>query len=146
MKQLSKHMILIQTSGRREISRRMTKLTKWPVRWVKTQISLVIRPVWSESLLYAWRHVEPLTTYWAHGEDSDLTGWMPRLIRVFAGCKSLCWFCHVAAQICCCCVAVLWFYGPLTLFSSFQVWSVNLSTLFLGKPNMYIILCKQILR
>ena len=49
---------------------------------------------------------------------------------------SFCWFCRAAAQISCCCVVVLWFYGPSTLFRSFQVWSVNLSTLFLGKPNV----------
>ena len=33
---------------------RMTKPTKWHVRQTKTQISLGIRPVWSESLLSAW--------------------------------------------------------------------------------------------
>ena len=33
----------------------MTKPTKWHVRPAKTQISLGIRPVWSESLLSAWR-------------------------------------------------------------------------------------------
>ena len=33
----------------------MTRSTKWPVRPAKTQISLVIRPVSSESLLSAWR-------------------------------------------------------------------------------------------
>ena len=33
----------------------MTKPTKWSVRPVKTQVSLVIRPVWSESSLSAWR-------------------------------------------------------------------------------------------
>ena len=30
---------------------------------------------------------------------TDLTGRMPRLIRVFAGRTSFCWFCHEAAQI-----------------------------------------------
>ena len=33
----------------------MTKPIKWSVRPVKTQVSLVIRPVWSESSLSAWR-------------------------------------------------------------------------------------------
>ena len=33
----------------------MTKSTKWPVHPAKTQISLGIHPVWSESLLSAWR-------------------------------------------------------------------------------------------
>ena len=39
------------------MSRLMTKLTKWHVRPVKTQISLGIRTVWSESSLSAWRNV-----------------------------------------------------------------------------------------
>ena len=34
-----------------KMSRRMTKLTKWPVPLARTQISLGIHPVWSESLL-----------------------------------------------------------------------------------------------
>ena len=55
------------------------------VRPVKTQISLGIRPVWSGSSLSAWRNVGSLATYWAHSEDSDQTGRMPRLIWVFAG-------------------------------------------------------------
>ena len=44
-----------------------------------------IRPVWSESSLSAWRKLGSLATYWAHSEDSDQTGRMPRLIWVFAG-------------------------------------------------------------
>ena len=40
-----------------------------PVRPAKTQISLGIHPVWSESSLSAWRNIGPLTTYWAHSED-----------------------------------------------------------------------------
>ena len=63
----------------------MTKPTKWYVRPAKTQISLGICPVWSESSLSAWRNLGPLATYWAHSEDSDQTGRMPRLIWVFAG-------------------------------------------------------------
>ena len=51
----------------------------------KTQISLGIRPVWSESSLSAWRNLGPLATYWAHSEDPDQTGQMPRLIWVLAG-------------------------------------------------------------
>ena len=55
------------------------------VRPAKTQISLGIRPVWSESSLSAWRNRVSLTTHWAHNEDSDQTGRIPRLIWVFAG-------------------------------------------------------------
>ena len=43
----------------------------------KTQISLDIRPVWSESSLSAWRKLGSLPTHWAHSKD-----W-----SVFAGCK-----------------------------------------------------------
>ena len=44
------------------------------VRPAKTQISLGIRPVWSESSLSAWRKLGSLATHWAHSEDSDQTG------------------------------------------------------------------------
>ena len=53
------------------------------VRPAKTQISLGIRPVWSESSLSAWRKLGSLATHWA--QDPDQTGQMPRLIWVFAG-------------------------------------------------------------
>ena len=52
-----------------EMSCHMTKPKKWHVRPAKTQISLGIRPVWSESSLFTWRNTGPLTTYWAHSED-----------------------------------------------------------------------------
>ena len=55
------------------------------VRQAKTQISLGIRPVWSESSLSPWRKLGSLATHWAHSEDSYQTGPMPRLIWVFAG-------------------------------------------------------------
>ena len=55
------------------------------VRPAKTQISLGIRPVWSESSLSAWRKLGSLATHWVHSEDSDQTGRMPRLIWVFTG-------------------------------------------------------------
>ena len=55
------------------------------VRPAKTQISLGIRPVWSESSLTTWRKLGSLATHWPHSEDSDQTGRMPRLIWVFAG-------------------------------------------------------------
>ena len=55
------------------------------VRPTKTQISLGIRPVWSESSMSAWRNNGALATHWAHSEDFDQTGRMPRLTWVFAG-------------------------------------------------------------
>ena len=57
-----------------------------PVRPVKTQISLGIRPVWSESLLCAQLVAKGQRFLHADSEDSDQTGRMPRLIWVFAGC------------------------------------------------------------
>ena len=73
----------------------MTNPTKWHVRPAKTQIGLGINPVWSESSLSAWRKLGSLATHWAHSEDSDQTGRMPRLIWVMP----FRWFCHVAAQM-----------------------------------------------
>ena len=67
------------------MGRSMTKSTKWYVRPAKTQISLGIRPVGSESSLSAWRKLGSWATHWAHSEDSGQTGRMPRLIWVFAG-------------------------------------------------------------
>ena len=61
------------------------KTNKMSVRPAKAQISLGIRPVWSESSLSAQRKLGSLATHWTHSEDSDQTGRMPRLIRVFAG-------------------------------------------------------------
>ena len=55
------------------------------VRPAKTQISLGIHPIWSESSLCAqWVAKDPSFLH-ADSEDSDQTGQMPRLIWVFAG-------------------------------------------------------------
>ena len=64
---------------------RHDKTNKANVRPAKTQISLGIHPAWSESLLSARRKLWFLPTHWAHSEDSGQTGWMPKLIWVFAG-------------------------------------------------------------
>ena len=37
-----------------------------------------------QSSLSAWKKLGSLATHWAHSEDPDQTGRMPRLIRVFA--------------------------------------------------------------
>ena len=50
----------------------MTKPTKW----------LCVQS--DQSSLSAWRKLGSLATHWAHSEDSDQTGGMPRLIWVFA--------------------------------------------------------------
>ena len=58
---------------------------KVSVRPAKTQISLGIRPVWSESSLCAqWVAKDPRFLH-ADSENSDQTGRMPRLIWVFTG-------------------------------------------------------------
>ena len=62
----------------------MTKPTKWPVRPANTQISLGIRPLWSESSLYT-QLVAKDPGFLHDSEASDQTGQMPRLIWVFAG-------------------------------------------------------------
>ena len=68
------------------LSRLMTKPSNWPVRPAKTQISLGIHPVWSESsLCVQWVAKDPRFLH-ADNEDSDPTGLMPRLIWVFAWC------------------------------------------------------------
>ena len=55
----------------------------------KTQISLGIHLVWSESLLSAWRKLESLASHWVQSKHSDQTGQMPRLIWVFAALTSI---------------------------------------------------------
>ena len=66
------------------IERRHDKTNKMSVRPAKTQISLGICQ-YDQSSLSAWRNLGSLATLWAHSEDSDQTGRMPRLIWVFAG-------------------------------------------------------------
>ena len=82
------------TTRKQNMSRRMTKPNQRPVRPVKTQISLGIRPVWSESSLSAWRNTRPLTTYWAHRKTLRCPGWSESAL----GAHVICWFCHAAAH------------------------------------------------
>ena len=64
----------------------------------KTQISLGICPVWSESSLCTqWVAKDPSFLH-ADSVGSDQTGRMPWLIWVFAGCTPFWCFCHEAAQ------------------------------------------------
>ena len=64
---------------------RHDKTNKVTMRPAKTQISLGIRSVWSESSLCAyWVAKDPKFLH-ADSEDSDQTARMPRLIWVFAG-------------------------------------------------------------
>ena len=71
--------------GLQQMSHLMTKPTKWHMRPAKTEISLGIRPVWSEPLLCAQWVAKDQRFLHADNEDSDQTGRMPRLIWVFPG-------------------------------------------------------------
>ena len=73
------------TLGQSNMSRLVSKPTKWHVRPTKTQIRMGTRPVWSESLLSAWRKLGSLATNWAHVAKTVQTGRMPRLIWVLTG-------------------------------------------------------------
>ena len=80
------------------MSHRMTKPTKWHVCPAKTQISLGIRPVRSESLLSAWRNLGYLATHWVHSNDwSDWVDAQADLSLCWAH-MPFCWFCHVLAR------------------------------------------------
>ena len=50
---------------------RHDKTNTMSVRPAKTQISLGICPVWSESSLSTWRKLGSLATHWVQSEDSD---------------------------------------------------------------------------
>ena len=77
---------LIKSSQRKKDEPWHDETNKVTVCPAKTQISLGIRPVWSESSLSTWGKLGSLATYSVHNEDSDQTVRMPRLIWVFAGC------------------------------------------------------------
>ena len=80
---------------------RHDKTNNVAVRPAETQISLGIRPFWSESSLCAHWVDKDTRFLHADSEDSDQTGRMPRLIWVFAGhtlillvlsCRGSCYF------------------------------------------------------
>ena len=70
------------------------------VRPAKTQTSLGIRTVWSESSLSAWRKFGPLATVPTESTAKTLIrlGGCPGWSESSLGAHSLCWFCHVAAH------------------------------------------------
>ena len=56
--------------------------------------------LWSESSRFAqWVAKDPSFLH-SDSEDSDQTGHMPRLIWVFIGHMSFCWFCREVAHMC----------------------------------------------
>ena len=76
------------------------KTNKTIVGLAKIQISLGIRPVWSESSLSTWRNLGCLATHWVHSEDwSDWVDAQADLSLCWT--HSFCWFCHVTAQLHC---------------------------------------------
>ena len=68
------------------------------VRPAKTQISLDIRPVWSESSLSAWRKLVSLATHWAQSKTLIRLGGCPGWSESSLG-ALIFWFCHEVAQI-----------------------------------------------
>ena len=83
-------------------SRLMTKPTKWYVRPVKTQISLGICPVWSESSQCAqWVAEDPI---FLHADSKNWSDWVDALTdpSLRWAQRSFCWFCHEAAQFTSC--------------------------------------------
>ena len=95
------------------LSRLATKPTKWHVLPAKSQTSLGLHPVRSESSLSARRSIGSLAVYWVHGEDTVQTRDMPSLIWVFAG-RTDHLFCHDVAQFWCVCC----------LFDVYECWTV----------------------
>ena len=83
-----------------KMSRLMTKPTKWHVRPAKTQISLGIRPVWSEFSQSAWRKLGSLTTHFAQAKTLIRLGGCPGWSESSLGAQSFWWLSHEAAQIC----------------------------------------------
>ena len=84
---------VVLVTEQKQIDKRLTKENwapswqkkKWHVRPAKAQISLGMRPVWSESSLCAYWVAKGSSFLQADNEDSDQTGRMRRLICVFAG-------------------------------------------------------------
>ena len=68
------------------LSHLMTKPKKWHVHPARTQISMGIRPVYSESSLCTQREAKDPSFLHADSKDSDQTEQTPRLIWDFAGC------------------------------------------------------------
>ena len=74
-----------------DLSCSMATPTKWPMHPGKTQISLGICPVWSQSSLSAWRKLGSLATHRAYNKDSDQT-------KQTLSALPFCWFCHAVAH------------------------------------------------
>ena len=97
----------------------------------KTQISLGIRPVWSESSLSTWRKLGSLATHWAHSED--WSNWADGIRPVWSGsllgALSFCWFCHVTAHLLCFCAESLFLPFRMSSLSELNVSANDLQDL-----------------
>ena len=97
------HTVFWQSSStidrNRQMSLCMSKPTKWPVHPAKTQISLGIRPVWSEFSLSAWRSIGTLATHREHSEDWSVWADAQADQSLRWAHKSFCWFCHAQAKM-----------------------------------------------
>ena len=103
---------------------------EWPVCPAKTQISLGICPVWSESSLSEWRNIGPLTTYWAQSEN-----WMLRLIWVFAG-RTCHFVCFVVRQFKYCKILKNWDIPKNCCnYCKFEQCSFTMIEYFIEKPS-----------
>ena len=85
-----------QTDGKEHnLSRLMTKPTKWHVRPAKTQISLGIRPVWSATSLCNQWVVKPMLS--SYGQLKLWSDWADLSLRWAH--MPFCWFCHETAHL-----------------------------------------------
>ena len=75
------------------------KTNKVSVRPAKTQISLGIRPVWSESSLSAWRKLGSLAPMKRTAKTLIRLGGCPGWSESSLGAHSPCWFWHIVAHI-----------------------------------------------
>ena len=76
------------------------KTNKMTCAPAKTQISLGIHPVWSESLLCA--QLVAKDTSFVHADREDWSDWADAKSDLSIGWahRSFCWFCHVVADMC----------------------------------------------
>ena len=81
-----------------KISHLMTKPTKWLCAKRRLRSAWASAQSDQSSLCTRWVAKDSSFLH-AHREDSDQTGRMPRLIWVFAGHTSFCWFWHAAVQM-----------------------------------------------
>ena len=71
------------------VSHSMTKPTKLPFRPEKIQISLDIRPVWSESSLSIWRNIGSSSTHWAPAKTLIRLGGCPGWSESLLGAQAI---------------------------------------------------------